>query len=273
MKPMKKVALLHSMCSVGKASLTNMIPILSTMGIEACAIPTVLLSTHTGGYGIPATYRVEAEYIRSCAEHYKQNKILFDIIFVGYLGSIDMVSSVQYFLDCFPDASVVLDPILGDHGSYYRNLGPEYVNAFKQLISYADVLLPNLTEACLLTDTAYRTDLKKETMEDVCKKLQCMGAKQVIVTSVPATCTQVGLALLNSESMQFFSFSKEQDEFHGSGDVFDAVFLGSLLKGSPTETCIKNAHDFVCACIRESVKYDYPKREGLLVEKTLSLLV
>ena len=174
MKPMKKVALLHSMCSVGKASLTNMIPILSTMGIEACAIPTVLLSTHTGGYGIPATYRVEAEYIRSCAEHYKQNKILFDIIFVGYLGSIDMVSSVQYFLDCFPDASVVLDPILGDHGSYYRNLGPEYVNAFKQLISYADVLLPNLTEACLLTDTAYRTDLKKEEIEDVCKKLQCM---------------------------------------------------------------------------------------------------
>ena len=273
MKPMKKIALLHSMCSVGKASLTNMIPILSTMGMEACPIPTMLLSTHTGGFGAPATCHVEAEYIRSCADHYRENGVSFDVIFVGYLGSADMVSAVQYFLDSFPDASVVLDPILGDHGTYYRNLGPEYIHAFRKLIPYADVVLPNLTEACLLTDTSYAEDLSKEQIAQICQALQKAGAKNVIITSVPAAKEQVGIALSMGTQTDFFALPKEKEDFHGSGDLFDAVLMGSLWNGSSIEDSIRKAHDFVCACIKESGQYDYPKREGLLIEKNLSLLV
>lgn len=273
MKPMKKIALLHSMCSVGKASLTNMIPILSSMGMEACPIPTMLLSTHTGGFGTPATCRVETEYIRSCADHYKQNGVSFDVIFVGYLGNADMVSAVQYFLDAFPDASVVLDPILGDHGTYYRNLGPEYIHAFQKLLPYADVVLPNLTEACLLTDTSYAEDLSEKQISQICQTLQKAGAKNVIVTSVPAAKEQVGLALSMGTQTDFFALPKEKEDFHGSGDLFDAVFMGAFLNGNSIEDSILKAHNFVGTCIKESGQYDYPKREGLLIEKNLSLLV
>ena len=273
MKPMKKIALLHSMCSVGKASLTNMIPILNTMGVEACPIPTILLSTHTGGFGTPAKCHIETEYIRSCADHYKQNGVMFDFIFVGYLGSPDMVSAVQYFLDAFPNTTVVLDPILGDHGSYYNNLGPEYIAAFKKLIPYADVILPNLTEACLLTDSPYTDDLSDEEIIRICQNLQKQGAKKVIFTSVPTACEQVGLALSTETKTEFFALPKEKEDFHGSGDLFDAVFMASLLNGSSIEDSIIKAHDFVSACIKESCQYDYPKREGLLIEKNLSLLV
>ena len=106
MRPVKKVALLHDLCGVGKAALTNMVPVLSVMGIEACPIPTILLSTHTGGYGKPVMEKISTTYIRECAEHYVANQVTFDLIFVGYLGSEGMIEAVEYFLSCFPDAEV-----------------------------------------------------------------------------------------------------------------------------------------------------------------------
>ena len=98
MRPVKKIALLHDICGVGKAAMMNMTPILSMMGIEACPIPTVLLSTHTGGYGTPAIYHVPGEYIRTCADHYKKENITFDAIFVGYLGNVDVIDSDIYYI-------------------------------------------------------------------------------------------------------------------------------------------------------------------------------
>ena len=96
MRPMKKIALLHDLCGVGKAALTNMMPILSVMGIESCPIPTMLLSTHTGGYGTPAVARIPAEYIRNCADHFKNQGVEFDAIFIGYLGHMEAIDAVIY---------------------------------------------------------------------------------------------------------------------------------------------------------------------------------
>ena len=98
MRPVKKIALLHDICGVGKAAMMNMTPILSMMGIEVCPVPTVLLSTHTGGYGTPAVCHVPGDYIRACADHYKKEHITFDAIFVGYLGKADVIDAVIYFI-------------------------------------------------------------------------------------------------------------------------------------------------------------------------------
>ena len=119
MRPVKKIALLHDICGVGKAAMMNMTPILSMMGIEVCPVPTVLLSTHTGGYGTPAVCHVPGDYIRACADHYKKEHITFDAIFVGYLGKADVIDAVIYFISQFPDTKVILDPNMGDHGDYY----------------------------------------------------------------------------------------------------------------------------------------------------------
>ena len=273
MKPIKRVALLHSLCSVGKASLTNMIPVLSTMGVEACPIPTAILSTHTGGYGAPASREMTAEYIRACAEHYAQNNISFDMIFVGYLGSVQMASAVGYFLEQFPDAVVILDPIMGDHGRFYSNLNETYATAFLQLFPHADMVVPNLTEACLLTGTTYKQALTESEVQNICQKLHDIGVKDVILTSVSTQNGRKDIAYSSASSMEILSMAAEKLEFHGSGDVFDAVLIGSYLQKKTWKESILKAHEFVCACIRESSKYNYPEREVMLVEKNLSLLL
>ncbi|MEG1716749.1 MAG: bifunctional hydroxymethylpyrimidine kinase/phosphomethylpyrimidine kinase [Lachnospiraceae bacterium] len=171
MKPTKKIALLHDLCGVGKASFTNMMPILSVMGAEVCPIPTVLLSTHTGGYGIPAMFKVDPDYITQCANHYVENRVFFDVVFIGYLGSIEMVEAVKYFISCFPDAKVIMDPIMGDKGVFYENFNQSYCSAIKSLLPYTDILLPNLTECCLMTGIEIQGNWSPQKAKTFCERL------------------------------------------------------------------------------------------------------
>lgn len=272
MKPVKKIAVLHDMCGVGKAALTNMLPILSVQGIEPCPIPTMLLSTHTGGYGKPAINKISGEYIRSCANHYKEQKITFDMIFVGYLGSPELVEAVQYFLDIFHGTTVVLDPIMGDHGKYYYNFDSSYGFAIKRLLPYADLILPNLTECYLLLDKEYMLPDTKEKIFELCYSLKELGAKDMIITSVPAGTGNKGIAILEKKQFSLLENQEVLREFHGTGDAFDGMIIAGLLNGKSILQSVKEAHTFVCECIRESSHYDYPEREGLMIEKTLNRL-
>lgn len=273
MKPMKKIAILHSLCAVGKASLTNMLPIFSTMGIEACPIPTVLLSTHTGGYGLPARQSVSGEYIRACAEHYRDNGIQFDAIFVGYLGSEEMVSAVQYFLAQFPKAFVILDPIMGDHGTFYATLDQDYARAFRKLCAYVNVILPNVTEACFLAEKTYKACISEDVLKEMCDRLHDDGVQTVIMTSVQTEKIKRGILISSNETMELLEINVEPIEFHGTGDVFAAVLIGAYLQGCTWKESAQKAHGFVCECLRESGESGYEKRDGLLLERKLSLLV
>ena len=269
----KKVALLHSLCSVGKASLTNMIPVLSTMGVEVCPIPTVMLSTHTGGYGIPARQAVDANYIRACADHYRANDITFDAIFVGYLGCVNMTSSVQYFLEQFPEALVILDPIMGDHGKLYSGLTPDYATEFLSLCSYANIIVPNLTEASLLTGIAYDENNTKDYLELLCNALHNTGVEHVIITGIPSADGKKGIALSSNLELELLFLEGEPADFHGTGDVFDAVLTGEYMQGAPLKECIMKAHEFARRCIQESIAACKPEREGIQLESNLSRLV
>lgn len=273
MRPVKKAALLHDLCGVGKAALTNMIPVLSIMGIEACPIPTILLSTHTGGYGEPAMEKVSTTYIRECADHYAANEVTFDMIFVGYLGSEGMIEAAEYFLSRFPKVPVILDPIMGDHGNYYANFNISYGEAMRRLLPYAEVILPNITEACLLTGTSYTKEMSEEALAQLCRELQKYGAKKIVITSVPCRSTQKGILLYEDEKSVFLEKEQLSTEFHGTGDTFDGVFAGAYLKGKSLRDSIELAHEFVCACLKESEQYSYEEREGLLIERNLPMLV
>lgn len=273
MKPIKKVALLHSLCGVGKASLTNMLPIFSTMGVEACPIPTVLLSTHTGGYGSPARQTVNAEYIRACAKHYRQNSVQFDAIFIGYLGSVEMVSAVRYFVEQFPKAVVLLDPIMGDHGTFYSQLDANYVEAFKKLCPYINVILPNVTEAGFLTGTPYKEFFTQKEFKGMCEIMHEQGIQTVVITSACTESLTKGIVISSGEKMELMEIDTEDAEFHGTGDAFAAVTICSYLQGYTWKESVKRAHQFVRECIQETMRRDYDKREGLLLETKLSLLV
>lgn len=273
MRPVKKAALLHDLCGVGKAALTNMIPVLSVMGIEACPVPTILLSTHTGGYGKPAMEKISTTYIRECADHYVANHVTFDLIFVGYLGSEGMIEAVEYFLSCFPDTEVIMDPIMGDHGRYYTNFDSSYGQSMRRLLSYASVVLPNLTEGCLLTDTTYSEKMTEEKLLGICERLKNYGAETVVMTSIPCASGKKGIVFY--EKGQFTLLEKENlaCEYHGTGDTFDGVFVGAYLNGQTLLEALELAHQFVYVCMKESANYDYEEREGLMIEKNLAMLV
>lgn len=274
MKPVKKLVLLHDLCSVGKAALTNMLPVLSVMGIEPCPIPTILLSTHTGGYGKPAIMKVNADYIKACARHYLEQNVTFDAIFIGYLGSTEAVGAVEAFLDAFPNLPVILDPIMGDYGRYYSNFDDNYGKAMQSLLKRADILIPNLTEACILTGTPYREEMPEDEMKDICVRLagEAKPAASVILTSLPADETQKGIAFYRDGIFETFYYPGCKGHFHGTGDVFDGVFTAAYLNGTPIEECISAAHHFVADCIICSSETPYPEREGLMIEKSLHLL-
>lgn len=277
MKPVKKIALLHDLCGVGKAALTNMIPVLSVMGVEACPVPTVLLSTHTGGYGTPAVLHTSGDYIRSCARHYRAEGVCFDMIFVGYMGSSDTVNAVLDFIMMFPETPVILDPIMGDYGKYYGNLDNCYGQAVERLLPYTEFILPNLTECyLLLQEPCEQPDIPKdyhsEEIENICRRLQKKGAKNIIITSVPIKDSPKGIVLYQNNVLQYQTNREVLTDYHGTGDVFDGVFIAGLLNGNSISKSISDAHQFVCSCIEESSKYDYPKREGLMIEKSLDNL-
>lgn len=274
MKPVKKLVLLHDLCSVGKAALTNMLPVLSVMGIEPCPIPTILLSTHTGGYGKPAILKVNADYIRACARHYLEQNVAFDAAFVGYLGSPEAIEAAEAFLDAFPELPVILDPIMGDYGKYYSNFDDRYGQAMRCLLKRADILLPNLTEGCILAGMDYREDMTKPEIETLCKKLAAMSkpSASVILTSIPADASMKGIALFDGRTFSTFYYAGCAGHFHGTGDAFDGVFAASYLNGASLNDAIEAAHHFVADCIEESSRTPYPEREGLMIERSLHLL-
>ncbi len=273
MKPVKKIALLHSMCGVGKASLTNMMPILSVLGIEVSPVPTVVLSTHTGGFGTPMKQEISPEYIRACADHYRENNISFDAIFVGYLGNNEVLSAVQYFVKQFPDAKKILDPIMGDHGAFYSNISQRHVESFRKLCSDMDMIIPNYTEACFLAGQTYQESPSDTFLSCLCEQLHKTNVKEIIITSTPISDGKRGILISNKTGVEKRTVEVQPTEFHGTGDVFDAVLIGKYLQECPLNEAITEAHQFVVKCIQESCKFKYPKREGLLIERNLSNLV
>lgn len=271
-KPVPRVAVIHDMCSVGKAAMTNILPVLSVMGIEVCPVPTMILSTHTGGFGRPVMYPL-AEFMGQCGGHLKENGIIFDHIIVGYLGSIAMAEKVQEFLKLYPEAEVLLDPIMADHGSYYMNFDETYGKAIRKLLKWSSVITPNYTESCLLAEIPYDSCCTEEKLRQICRRLAEAGAKQIVITSVPLPEAEMSLAVYEKGELWISRKRPEGRAYPGTGDLFAAVLKGYMIKGGRLCASAEQAHDFVCRCIRTSDACGYPVREGVLLEPNLRYLL
>lgn len=259
-----RILLLHDVCTVGRAAAMNMIPVLNSMGVETCLLPTVMLSTHTGGFGKPAIQYVSPEYIKNCGEHFAEQNITFDAIFIGYLGTPEMVDAVLHFLSFYPDTRVILDPIFGDNGRVYSHFNNDYIEKLKTLFPFTDILLPNLTEVSILADAIYDENASDEELDKLCKILVSAGVKEIVIT---------GKGIYTNEQFKRLQFSMLDVSCHGTGDLFDGVFVGHYLKGKNIMECTKEAHTFVYQCIEDSIKSDFDTKEGVLFEKNLHRLV
>lgn len=272
MKPVNRVAVIHDICGVGKAALTNIIPVLSVMGAEVCPIPTMILSTHTGGFGKPEVVKL-TNYIDGCSSHYAEVKIDFQTLFIGYLGSKENIQSSINFIHNNKLENIVIDPIFGDNGSCYCNFDMDYVKEIRKLIKYGDLITPNYTEACLLAGEEYEEICSEEKLKRIFSSLKELGAVNTIITSLPSEDKKlIRIAIYENEKIHLMNKSKKEKSYPGTGDIFTAVLIGERLRGKTLIDSVQRAHNFVSQCIEESMKYDYPTKEGVLLERKLHLL-
>lgn len=272
-----RVAAVHDLSGFGRVSLTMVIPILSTMGVQVCPLPTAVLSTHTGGYKnykfIDLTDHL-AEYI----EHWAAIGVEFDCIYTGYLGSARQIDIMSQFIHDFrqQDQLVVIDPVLGDNGGLYQSFDMSMVNNMRRFIRLAQIITPNLTEAAFLLDKPYRKTYEKEELKDWLVKLAEMGPKIVIITGIPDNLTDeiTYVIAYNREDERFWKVkcSYIPAHFPGTGDGFTSVVVGSLLRGDSLPIALDRAVQFILSAIRASYGYQYPQREGVLLERVLGNL-
>lgn len=275
-KPIKRIAVVHDLCGIGKASLTNIMPVVATLGIEVCPIPTTILSTHTGGFGKPRIIDLKG-YISDAFEHYSEIKIDFEGIFIGYLGSINNIKAVLNFFETqyTKNDLVVLDPIFGDHGNYYSNFDSSYSDELKKLIRYSKIITPNFTEACILVEEEISSQVNEEKLLHISRKLYKLGCESVIITSVPLNKNnEIGTSIYDglTDSIYINRSTKLEKSYPGTGDIFTAVLIGKQLQDISLIKSVKDSCEFVERCIRESMKYDYPTKEGVLLELNLKYL-
>lgn len=274
-KPIKRLAVIHDLCGVGKAALTNIIPILSVMEIETCPIPTVILSTHTGGFGRSAMVKLE-NYINEAFNHYKKIEMDFEGVFVGYLGSIKNVDECLKLLEDYKKRTsiVLVDPIFADNGSLYSNFTKDYADRIKELIKFADIITPNYTEACILCDMPVSENCDEKQIEKLFCKLGELGAKDIVITSIPLSHNLLGTGVYNKNknSIKIINSQKQEKSYPGTGDIFTSVLLGYILNGMEIEESTLKSCEFVEKCMKISSSYDYPAKEGVLLEKCLKYL-
>jgi pyridoxine kinase len=272
----KRVAAVHDLSGFGRSSLSAITPIISTMGAQVCAIPTAVLSTHTGGfenYSFVDLTDSMTEYIN----HWKSLNIDFDCIYTGFLGSPKQIDIITDFIDYFKknDNFVVIDPVMADNGELYATMTEEMVMKMKNFIKKADIITPNFTEACFLLGENYEKITDEKILKDWMIRLSEMGPQIIILTSVPEK---------NEKDTSTLAYNKKDNKFWkvscqyipafypGTGDVFTSVIVGSLLNGDSLPIAIDRGVKFITTAIRASYGYDYPKREGVLLEKVLDSL-
>lgn len=273
-KPIKRALVIHSLCSVGKASLTNIIPIMSIKGIEVCPIPSVILSTHTGGFSNIAKLDSK-DFIERGINSLFSNEIKFDLFFIGYLGEVKKIEEVINFLKERKNGLVILDTIFGDNGNLYNGFTFEYVKKIRELLKFSDVITPNFTEALYLTgrEGQYNNSFSYDDIKDIAYDLRKLGAKNIVITSVPCKDNLIGIAILDENGFSIIKHKKLERSYPGTGDILTSVMSAEILNGNSIDSSVKKGADFVKGCIEYSMKYDYSTKEGVLLEKQLYKLI
>ena len=257
---MKRVLTVQDISCVGKCSLTAAIPVISAMGIEVCPLPTAILSNHTAFSSF--SFLDLTDKIPEILNEWKKQGFHFDAIYTGYLGSIKQIDLVHKILDEFAqnDTLVVIDPCMADNGKLYTGFSQDFVNQMAKLCGRANVILPNMTEACFLVNQDY--DFLVQTNENITKimaKLLLLGAKQVILKGVEFSKEKIGVAYCsqklfdnnfstnenNMEDMNIYFHHRYDENFHGTGDVFASAVTGALVLKKDIKDAVKIACDFV----------------------------
>lgn len=273
---MKRIITVQDISCVGKCSLTVALPVISAMGVEACVLPTAVLSTHTAFKGF--TFRDLTSDISKITEHWKQEKIGFDAIYTGYLGSFEQIKLMQEFIKDFGAGGtrVIVDPCMADNGALYSGFTQDFAFAMAGLCSKAEVIVPNLTEASYMLGLPYVAEgYTKDYIEDLLKKLSGLGARRIVLKGVSFDDKKLGIASYDSENekITWYFHEKMPQSFHGTGDIFASVLTGALVRGKTLEEACRLAADFVVEAIKATLSHKDYNWYGVDFESAIPFLI
>lgn len=252
----KRLMAINDISCLGKCSLTVALPVISACGIEVCPVPTAILSTHTGGFA-GYSFKDLSEDIGDITSHWETLKLQFDGIYSGYLGSISQIEYVKDTIKKFKSEKtlIVVDPVMGDFGRLYAGFTEDFVEEMVSLCKEADVITPNITEACFMTKTPYKEPpFTNDYIETLMEKLKKICSKNIVLTGVSFDNKTMGSAIFDGKEIKYIFAEKLEGRFHGTGDVFASSFVGAYMSGKSLIDAAATAVNFVVDCIKKTME-------------------
>ena len=269
----KKIAAINDLTGFGRCALTVSLPVISHMKLQCCPVPTSVFSNHAGYpeyFFDDYTQRLE-QYLAM----WKKLGLKFDGIMSGFLGSAEQIGVVEQFVREFrrQDTVVVIDPVMGDHGKIVGTYTEEMCREMRKLVSLADIITPNLTEGCKLTDTPYKgKGWKKSELCAMAQKLRKMGPEKIVITGIPQGEYIANYLYQEEEEPALFRTFRVGDERCGTGDLFASIIAADAVNGVSFKRSVKKASLFVKKCMLRSIEMDVEPKNGVCFEELLSLL-
>lgn len=271
-KQQKKIAVINDLSGFGRCSLTVELPIISHMKVQCCPIPTSIFSNHTG---YDSFYFDDfTEHMIPYIEEWKKLHLEFQGICSGFLGSARQIEIVKSFFKHFKseETIVIVDPIMGDDGIPYATYTDEMCRLMKELVPFADIITPNLTEACILTDTPYKEHWKQKELVLLTDQLEALGPKKVVITGIPQGSYVANYCHESGKEPSIIKTHKVGTTRCGTGDIFSAIIAADAVNGTDFYTSVRKASLFIKQCILKSIEMDIPLTDGVCFEEMLHKL-
>ena len=274
--PIPRLVAIHDLSGYGRASLTVAMPVLATLGVQVCPLPTAVLSSQTTGID-DFTFLDLTDQMPLMLDHWGKLGLRFDAVYSGFLGNPAQVELVARCIKDFlkPGGLAVVDPVLGDNGSLDSTQNREMVEAMRKLISLATLITPNLTEAAFLLGEPFRQNLPQSTQKQWLQRLANLGPNRVVITSAPGNLPDSTACLAYDKAAEKYWRVEAKcvpAYYPGTGDAFASVLTGCLLKSASLPMAVDRSAQFVLQAIRVSFEHNLPSSEGILLESALGSL-
>ena len=272
---MKRVLTIQDISCLGKCSLTIALPVISALGSETVILPTAVLSAHTMFPGF--TFKDLSDQIEPIVDHWKKENVEFDAIYTGYLGTIEQIDQVKEIFRTFrKDGTVIfVDPVMADNGKLYPTFDMDYVKKNTELCREADIIVPNITEACFMTGMEYREKHDEAYIRELLSRLIEFGARITVLTGVSFREGVTGVMGYERETGEYFLYQNRKVDatFHGTGDLFSSTCVGEIMKGKDWRDAMRIAADYTAHTIEVTMQDPDKPWYGVDFEATIPYLI
>lgn len=272
---MKRVLTIQDISCLGKCSLTIALPVISALGAETVILPTAVLSTHTMFKNF--TCKDLSDQIGPIAAHWKSEGVAFDAIYTGYLGTVEQIDQIKELFRSFRNESnvIIVDPVMADNGKLYPAFDMDYVKKNAELCAEADIIVPNITEAALMTGMEYREEYDEAYVKELLAGLNELGAGISVLTGVSLEKGKTGVMGYERETGEYYVYQNRRIDasYHGTGDLFSSTCVGEILKGRDWRDAMRIAADYTAHTIEVTLQNPDKPWYGVDFETTIPELL